>query len=138
MEAWISDLPPVEVGPELLSRVDRLRAFSTVEKRSPAVWWPPAAAFLALLLGSGGFLSVPVLTGTEQAGILSSVVAALSSELRALVAFPGALWRALPGSLSAASDLLALQRGFAAISILLLLPAGFTIARLWVRRSASR
>jgi len=138
MQAWISDLPPIEVGPELASRVERLRGFSGVEKRSIGLWWPPMGLFLGFLAASAAMLSVPILNGSEQAGVLSAVLAALGAEWRSLLRVPGSLWMGLPGSVSAASDLLAMERRFAAISILLLLPAGFSIARLWLRRSASR
>jgi hypothetical protein len=138
MEAWISDLPAVEVGPELASRVERLRGFSGPEKRSIAVWWPPVGLFLGFLAGSAALLSVPILTGSEQAGVLSAVLAVLGAEARTLIRLPGSLWAGLPGSVSAISDLLATERRFAALSILLLLPAGFSVTRLWLRRAASR
>jgi hypothetical protein len=138
MDLWLSDLPAVEVGPRLASRVLRLRGFSALEKRSFRLWWPPAALFLGLLAGSAALLSVPILSGAEQAGILSAIPAALGLEWKALLGVPVSVWRALPGSVSAISDVLALERGFAALSILFLLPAGLSLARLWVRRSASR
>ena len=138
MEQWLSGLPAVEVGPELAFRVDRLRGLSGPEKRSLRLWSPPAALFLGLLTASGALLSVPMLTGSEQAGILSALPAAFGLQWKALLSFPGSLWRALPGSVSAISDVLALERGYAALSILLLRPAGFSIARLWKRRWASR
>jgi hypothetical protein len=138
MEQWLSDLRAVEVGPELALRVDRLRGPSAPEKRSLRLWSPPAILFLGLLTGSAALLSVPMLSGSEQAGILSALPEAFGLQWKSLLAFPGSLWRALPGSVSAISDVLALERGYAALSILLLLPAGFSIARLWRRRWASR
>ena len=138
MGEWLADLPAVEVGPELALRVDRLRDFSGVEKRSWVLWIPPAMLFLGLIAGSAALLSVPFLSGPEQAGVLSALPAAFGLEWRSLIDLQGSLWRAFPGSVSAVSDLLALERGYAALSILLLLPAGFSIARLWSRRRASR
>ncbi len=138
MDLWLADLPAEDAGPELGFRVERLRAFSRAEKRSLRIWWPPAALFLGLLSASAALLSVPMLSGPEQAGLLSALPAALGLEWKTLLGFPGSIGRALPGSVSAISDLLALQRGYAALSILLLLPAGFSIARLWMRRAATR
>jgi hypothetical protein len=79
-----------------------------------------------------------MLSGPEQAGLLSALPAALGLEWKTLLGFPASIGRALPGSVSAMADLLALERGYAAVSILLLLPAGFSIARLWMRRAATR
>ena len=138
MNAWLADLPPVEVGPELSLRVERLRGFSRSEKKSLRLWAPPAGLFAGLLAGSAALLSVPILSGPEQAGILTALPAALGLEWKALAGLPASIARALPGSVFALSDLLARERGFAALSILLLLPAGFSIARLWMRRSALR
>jgi hypothetical protein len=138
VDLWLADLPAEDAGPELGFRVDRLRAFSRAEKRSLGIWWPPAALFFGLLSASAALLSVPMLSGPEQAGLLSALPAALGLEWKTLLGFPGSIGRALPGSVSAISDLLALQRGYAALSILLLLPAGFSIARLWMRRAATR
>ncbi len=138
MDRWLAELPAEDVGPDLVFRVERLRGFSGAEKRSLRLWWAPAAVFLGLLLASAAFLSVPMLTGPEQAGLLSALPAALGLEWKTLLGFPGSIGRALPGSVSAISDLLALERGYAALSILLLLPAGFSIARLWMRRAAAR
>ena len=106
-------------------RVERLRAFSRAEKRSLRSGGrrPPCS--------SGSFrrrtalLSVPMLSGPEQAGLLSALPAALGLEWKTLLGFPGIPAR-LPGSVSAIFNLLALQRGYAALSILLLLPAGFS------------
>ena len=87
---------------------------------------------------SAALLSVPILSGPEQAGVLSALPAALGLEWKAVLALPGSIGRALPGSVSAISDVLSLERGYTALSILLLLPVGFSIARLWMRRSATR
>ncbi len=142
MEQWLLDLPSAEtrldVGPDLVTRIDRLRAFSGAEKRSFRLWSSPAMLFLVFLLGSAGFLSAPLLTGPEQAGILSALPAVFGLEWKSLLALPGSIWQALPGSVSALSEVLAVERGYAALSILLLLPLGFSIARLWRRRWALR
>ncbi|MGH9441559.1 MAG: hypothetical protein ACRD16_04745 [Thermoanaerobaculia bacterium] len=135
---WLAEPPGTDAGPDLSSRIERLRGFTRREKRSAGLWWPPAALFFGFLAGSAALLSVPILSGPEQAGILSALPAALGLEWKTILALPSSVGRALPASVAAIADVLALERGYAAISILLLLPAGFSIGRLWLRRSASR
>lgn len=129
--SWLADLPGPEVPPTFAAGIERRRGFSPREKRSMAIWKGPAALFGALLGGSGAFLSMPVFGASEQAGLL----AAFALEWRSAAAWPLSLARALPGSVTALSELLLRDRAFAAFSILAMLPAGYAVSRLWARRS---
>lgn len=128
---WLADLQGPEVPEAFAAGIERRRGFSAREKRSIALWKGPAALFGALFGGSGLLLSMPVFGSSEQAGLL----AALALEGRSAISWPLAVVRALPGSVSALSEFLLRDRALAAFSILLMLPAGFTVSRLWARRA---
>jgi hypothetical protein len=131
---WLSDvsIPPVPEG--LADRVERLRGFTRREARSWRVWRPPLLASAGLLAASATLLSLPAFSAGEQAGLLG----ALSLEWRTLLLWPASLLRSLPATAGALSDLLLRDRGFAALSILLMLPAGFGVTRLWARHAIGK
>ena len=128
---WLSDLSIPPVPADFAERVERLRGFSPAEARSWALWKAPAFGFAALLAGSSVLLALPALGAGEQAGLL----AALGLEWRSLLLWPASLVRSLPATVAAVSELLLRDRGFAAVSILLMLPAGFAVTRLWARHA---
>jgi hypothetical protein len=128
---WLSEVSIPAVPDGFAERVERLRGFSASEGRSWRVWRAPVLASAGLLAGSAVLLSPPALSASEQAGI----VGALALEWKSLLLWPVSLVRSLPATVGALSDLLLHDRGFAALSILLMLPAGFGVARLWARRA---
>ncbi len=128
---WLSDVSIPAVPDGFAVRIERLRGFSAGERRSWRVWRPPLLASAGLLAGSAVLLSLPALSAGEQAGL----VGALALEGKSLLLWPAALVRSLPAAVGALSDLLLRDRGFAALSILLMLPAGFGVSRLWARHA---
>lgn len=128
---WLSDvsIPPVPEG--FVERIDRLRGFSAAEARSWRIWRVPALASAGLLAGSAVLLSLPAFSAGEQAGFLGT----LALEWKSLLLWPVSLLRSLPAAVAAFSDVLLRDRGFAALSILLMLPAGFGVTRLWARHA---
>jgi hypothetical protein len=128
---WLSDvsIPPVPEG--FAERIERLRGFSVAEARSWRVWRPPLLGSAGLLAASAAFLSFPAFSAGEQASLLG----ALALEWKSLLLWPVSLVRSLPATVGAVSDLLLRDRGFAALSILLMLPVGFGVTRLWARHA---
>ena len=131
---WLADLAVPPVPDAFAARIERLRGFSAAEKRSWRIWKAPAMAFGGLLAGSAALLSIPALGAAEQAGFLG----AFALEWRALLLWPLSALRALPVAAAAVSDVLLGDRALAAASILLMLPAGFAVTRLWARRAIRR
>jgi hypothetical protein len=128
---WLSDVALPAVPDDFAEGIERLRGFSRAEVRSWRIWRAPAAAFAGFLAASGFLLSVPVFGAGDEAGFL----AALALEGKSFLLWPGSVARSLPAAVAAISDLLLQDRAFAAISILLMLPAGFAVTRLWARRA---
>lgn len=128
---WLADVSLPAVPEGFADGIERLRGFSRAEARSWRLWKAPAAAFAGMLAGSSLLLSLPALGAGEQAGFLT----ALALEWRAVLVWPVSIVRSLPAAVSALSDLLLRDRGFAALSILLMLPAGFAVTRLWARHA---
>jgi len=128
---WLSDVSIPAVPDGFAGRIERLRAFSGRERRSWRVWRAPVLASAGLLAGSAALLSLPAFSAGEQAGLAG----ALALEWKSLLLWPASLLRSLPATVGALSDLLLRDRAFAALSILLLLPAGFGVSRLWARHA---
>lgn len=128
---WLAEVSLPAVPEGFADGIERLRGFSPAEARSWRLWRAPAAAFAGMLAGSSFLLSFPALGAGEQAGFL----AALALEWKSVLLWPLSIGRALPATVSALSDLLLRDRGFAALSILLMLPAGFAVTRLWARHA---
>jgi hypothetical protein len=135
LDAWLADLVEPPVPDELAAGIERLRGFSAGERRSLRLWKAPALLFGALVTGSCALLSIPIFGSSEQAGLVASIPTAIGLEWKSLALWPLSLGRGLSPAVSALSDLLLRDRGFAAISILLLLPAGFAVSRLWARHA---
>jgi hypothetical protein len=128
---WLSDVSIPAVPDGFASRIERLRAFSGRERRSWRIWRGPVLASAGLMAGSAVLLSLPAFSAGEQAGLAG----AFALEWKSLLLWPATLVRSLPATVGALSDLLLRDRGFAAVSILLMLPAGFGVSRLWARRA---
>ena len=131
---WLAELPLPEVPEAFAAGIERRRAFSAREKRSIGLWKGPAFLFAGLAGASAALIALPAFGAADQAGFL----AAVGLEWKAAVLWPAAWVRALPASVSALSGILLRDRGFAALSILLMLPAGFGVARLWARRAVGK
>jgi hypothetical protein len=135
---WLDALAQPDLEADLAGCVERLRTFSRAERRDFRIWAGPAALFTGLVAASGMLLSMPILTSSEQVGILSALPRAIGLEWRSLVEWPVRALQALPGCVGAASQLAYSERKLAGAAILLLIPAGFAMTRLWVRRRAFR
>lgn len=131
---WLSELPLPPIPEAFAAGIERRRPFSIRERRSIGLWKTPALAFAGLAAASAAMIALPAFGAADQAGFL----AAIGFEWKAAMFWPAALVRALPASVTALSDILLRDRGFAALSILLMLPAGFGVSRLWARRAAGR
>ena len=135
---WLDLVSEPELEADLAGAVERLRTFSLSERRSLRIWAAPAALFSGLVASSGLLLSVPVLTSSEQVGLLAAFPRAVGLEWRSLLEWPGRALQALPACVGAASELAVAERKLAAGVILLLIPAGYAMTRLWARRRAFR
>jgi anti-sigma factor RsiW len=133
LSGWLAEPSEPPVPEALVARIERLRAFSTREKRSWRLWRAPALLFAALAAGSSALLAIPAFDSSEQMSLLAAIPSAFGLEWRSLALWPFSLGRALPVAVSALSDLLLRDRSFAAISILLMLPAGLAVSRLSAR-----
>jgi hypothetical protein len=131
LDDWLADVSLPAVPEGFADGIERLRGFSPAESRSWRLWKVPAAIFAGLIAGSGFLLSFPALGAAEQAGFL----AALALECKSLFLWPLSVARSLPAAVSTLSDVLLRDRPFAAVSILLMLPAGFAVTRLWARHA---
>jgi hypothetical protein len=123
---------------DLVASVDRLRGLSRRELRQARLWKAPLAVIGALLAASAAFLAAPALTASENLGLLAALGGSLGAEWRALAAWPLDLWRSLPTAVSSLGEIAARDRTAAAAAILLLVPLGFSFARLVARRRAAR
>jgi len=132
--AWLDGLSGPAVPEGFGERVVRLRGFSARENRSFRMWLVPGSLAAALAGGSAALLSIPFPGAGDNVGLL----AALALEWRTLATWPSTLGRAMPAVVSALSELLLRDRGFAAASILLMIPAGFGVSRLWARHAIRR
>lgn len=122
-------------GPDLASRVIRIRPFSRRERRSFRLWAPPAAFAGVLFAFGAGLLAAPGLAARDQAGLGLALVAPLVGLARALVRTAAdaavsapAAWRALADAAHGDPRL-----GF--VALLVLAPAGFALRRALARAS---
>ena len=139
MEAWLSEAPAaVPVPPAFAETIQRLRAFSRAERLSPRLWAAPGALFFGLVTASCFVLAVPALTSAEQVRLWAALASAFGGEIRALAHWPRLLLESLPAGISALGEAARAERSFSAAAILLLLPAGFAVRRLFARREIAR
>ena len=139
MGEWLAGVPAaVPVPRGFAESVQRLRAFSRRERWSPRLWAAPAALFFALLAASAFVLALPALSSAEQVRLWAALASAFGGEIRALALWPRLLLEALPPGMSALGEAARAERSFSAAAILLLLPAGFAVRKVFARRKIGR
>ena len=122
----------------VLSGFERLRPFTRAERRSIRVWSPAGLLAASLFLSSAILLAIPVLTVSEQAGLAAALGAAAGGEVRALAQWAREVFQSFAPGVAAGSDLALADRTAAAGALLLLIPGGWSLARLLAARSQRR
>ncbi|HEV8231593.1 MAG TPA: hypothetical protein VGQ75_04545 [Thermoanaerobaculia bacterium] len=128
-------LPPLS---GLAERVTRLRGFSRRERRTYALWKAPV--LLAGAIGVAGLtlLLLPSLSAGEPARVGATALVPILAFARSLARwFPDSA-RVTPYGLEALSDALRQERALGLVSLLLLLPAGFGVTRVFGRARSRR
>ena len=126
-------LEPVPGLTGLADRVTRLRAFSSRERRTYALWRAPI--LLDLALGVGGFelLALPALTASEQVSVGAAALAPALALARSAAGWAIETLRVAPSGLEALSDGLRGQSGLGLAALALLVPAGLGLRRVLAR-----
>jgi hypothetical protein len=122
----------------VLAGFDRLRPFSSRERRSLRLWTPPLLLAAALLLASALILALPLLSVSEQASLATALLASAAGELRALAQWGREIFQSFAPGVAAGSDLALADRTAAAAALLLLIPGGWSLVRLLAARSQRR
>jgi hypothetical protein len=117
-------------GPDLASRVIRIRPFSSRERRDVRLWAGPAG--FGVLLFAAGFvaLAAPGLTAGDQAGLQLAALAPLGGLFRAVLHALSDTASAAPAGWQALSDAARTEAPLGLVALLLLAPAGFGLRRL--------
>jgi hypothetical protein len=129
---------PVEAISGLADRVTRLRAFSSRERRTYALWNAPVLLTAGLAGAGTALLALPALTADEQV----SVGVAASAPLLALVR-SAARWAAdfvalAPRGLDALSQGMRENGTLGLVALALLVPVGLALSRVLVRAPGRR
>jgi hypothetical protein len=137
LEELFRDVASQQIAPpDLADRVLRVRPFSRAERWSLQVWRAPLL-LLAGLVASGVSLVAGIAGPREQVGFAAATVAAMAGLARAAARWFFDLSRSAPAGLEALSQLLApTTAGWAAL--LLLLPAGYALTRVFSRAFARK
>jgi len=122
-----------EAAPRLADRVTRLRAFSSRERRTYALWNTPVL-LTAGLAGTGlGLLSVPVLTAAEQISLGAAAAAPLLALARSSSRLLADLAALAPAGLEALSEGLRQDGTMGIAALVLLAPVGLGLFRVLAR-----
>lgn len=137
LEELFRDAAPQQIAPtDLADRVLRVRPFSRAERWNLQVWRAPLL-LLAGLVASGVSLVAGIAGPREQVGLAAATVASMAGLMRAAARSILDLSRSATAGLEALSQLLAPTTiGWAAL--LLLLPAGFALSRVFSRAFARK
>ena len=122
----------------LADRVTRLRAFSSRERRTYALWRAPVLLDLALGAGGVALLALPALTASEQVSVGAAALAPALALARSAAGWAFETLRVAPSGLAALSDGLRGQSGLGLVALALLVPAGFGLRRVLARASGRR
>jgi hypothetical protein len=125
---------PPEAVSGLADRVMRLRAFSSRERRTYALWNAPVLLTAATAVSGTALLALPTLTAAEQISLGAAASAPLVGLIRSAPRWAADLVALAPRGLEALSQGLR-QEGSALgwAALLLLLPLGFGLSRVLAR-----
>jgi hypothetical protein len=131
-------LGALETPGRLWERVSRLRAFSSRERRTYAIWRPAVLLTGGLFASGMGFLALPVLRAADQVSLWAAASLPLSGLARAGARWAVDLARVAPAGLTALSDGLRTDRVLGVAALALLLPLSLGLRRVLTRASARR
>jgi len=124
---------PEPALPGLAERVTRLRAFSSRERRTYALWNTPVL-LTAGLAGSGiALLTLPTLTAAEQVSLGAAASAPLWSLVRSAGRWAADLLALAPRGLEALSQGMREESTLGLVALVLLVPIGLALSRVLVR-----
>jgi hypothetical protein len=124
---------PAAAVPGLADRVTRLRAFSSRERRTYALWQAPLLLDVALGIGGMALLALPALTASEQVSLGAAALTPAFALARATAAWLGETLRLAPSGLEALSDGLHGQSALGLAALAILVPAGLGLRRVLAR-----
>ena len=129
---------PVDRVAGLAERVTRLRAFSSRERRTYALWNAPVL-LTAGLSGTGlALLTLPALSAGEQISLGVAASAPLLGLLRSAGRLAADFLAAAPRGLEALSQGMRGEGTLGLVALALLLPVGFALSRVLVRAPGRR
>lgn|GEM_PF-1633167 len=117
----------------LAGRVTRLRAFSSHERRTYALWRAPVLLDLALGAGGVALLALPALTASEQVSVGAAALAPALALVRSAAGWAFDALRVAPAGLEALSEGLRGQSTLGLVALALLIPAGIGLRRVLAR-----
>jgi hypothetical protein len=124
----------------LAERVTRLRAFSSRERRTYALWRAPTLLTAGLFVSGLALLTLPyaALTASEQLSLGALALAPLSALARAAAQWASDLLRLAPSSLQALSDGMRHESALGLTALALLAPLTLGLNRVLSRASGRR
>jgi hypothetical protein len=125
--------PAPEVIRGLAERVQRLRAFSSRERRTYALWNTPVLLTVGLCAAGAALLALPTLTGAEQVSAGAASLAPLLALVRATSRWAVDLARLAPTGLQALSDGMRQEGSLGLAALALLVPLGLGLNRVLAR-----
>lgn len=137
-EALSSVDPVPALPPDFADRVIRLRPFSRSERTRLALWGLPLGVVLAVFGTGVLLLGAPLLTGGEQAGLATALLAPLPGVLRAIARSAAETVRMAPVNLDALASTLRGEFAVGLAMLLLLVPASFGLRRAIARSRSPR
>jgi hypothetical protein len=117
----------------LAARISRLRAFSSRERRTYALWQAPILLDVALGLGGIVLLALPALTASEQVSVGAAALAPALALASSTAAWALEAVRFAPAGLQALSDGLHGQSTLGLAALAVLVPAGLGLRRVLAR-----
>jgi hypothetical protein len=117
----------------LADRVTRLRAFSSRERRTYALWRAPILLDVALGVGGVALLALPALTASEQVSVGAAALAPALALARSAAGWALDALRVAPSGLEALSEGLRGQSTLGLVALALLVPAGLGLRRVLAR-----
>ncbi|HEY1250488.1 MAG TPA: hypothetical protein VGH97_04815 [Thermoanaerobaculia bacterium] len=138
LEGLSEPLPSFPGIEGLAGRVTRLRAFSSRERRTYALWRAPLLLDASLVAGGLALLALPVLTASEQVSVGAAALAPALALARSTAAWALDSLRVAPAGLEALSDGLRGHSALGLAALAILVPAGLALRRVLVRVPAER
>jgi hypothetical protein len=132
------DFRGLEAPGGLWERVNRLRAFSSRERRTYALWNAPVLLTGGLFVSGVGFLALPALRATDQVSLWAAASLPLAGLARTAADWSRDLLRLAPNALTALSDGLRSDRVLGIAALALLLPISLGLRRVLSRATARR